>query len=156
MATNCSEGVYTVSYTDTDTQSIIVNKLTLNQSVLDIALLGQARAEYGQIFDENVLHLLENFASYEDQDNPGNPDPTNTYGGLLSHPTKGQKWYNKTQNRLFTYDGSKWNTMGNIDDVGGNSGVIAHGSYIPLPISPITGYQFSYEECSWIVSMFNF
>jgi hypothetical protein len=156
MATNCSEGVYTISYTDTDTQSITVNKLTLNQSTLDIALLGQGRTEYGQVFDENILHLLENFASYEDSNNPGNPDPNNTYSGLLSNPTKGQKWYNKTQNRLFTYDGSAWHSMGNIDDVAGNFGIIAHGSYVPRPISPITGYEFTYEECSWVVSMWNF
>jgi hypothetical protein len=156
MATNCSEGVYTISYTDTDTQPITINKLTLNQSTLDIALLGQGRTEYGQVFDENILHLLENFASDEDPNNPGNPDPANNYGNLLSYPTKGQKWYNKTQNRLFTYDGSAWHGMGNIDDVAGNFGIIAHGAYLPRPISPITGYEFTYEECSWVVSMWNF
>lgn len=156
MATNCSDGIYTISYTDLSKNPIQINKKTLNQSVVDIALLGRARKEYGDVFDENILHILENFASPEDAANPGNPDLDSTYADLLSKPIEGQKWFNKTQKRMFIYDGSIWKPLGAISDVGGNSGVIAHGMSLPRPVSATTGYQFSYEECSWIVSMFNF
>lgn len=156
MATDCSDGIYTLNYTDLDKTPITINKKTLNQSVLDIALLGRTRKEYGEVFDENILHLLENFASEEDLQNPGNPDLTETYADLLSRPVQGQKWYNKTQKSLYTYDGTQWNALGVIGDAAGNSGIIAHGMALPRPISTTTGYQFTYEECSWIVSMFNF
>lgn len=156
MATDCSDGIYTLNYTNLDKTPITINKKTLNQSILDIALLGRTRKEYGEVFDENILHLLENFASEEDPTNPGNPDLSRTYADLLVNPIQGQKWFNKTQGRLFHYDGQFWNGLGGIGDIGGNSGIIAHGASLPLPISASTNYHFTYDECTWIVSMFNY
>jgi hypothetical protein len=54
-----------------------------------LTLPGQGKTDYGQFFDENVLHLLENFASL---DSPGNP-------------TTGQLWYNLSDFRLRYYVG---------------------------------------------------
>lgn len=156
MATNCSDGIYTIHYTDTSKNPITVNKKTINQGIVDLTFFGKSRKEYGEEFDENLLHLLENFAAVEDADAPGNPDLTQTFGGLLANPSVGQKWYNKTQKNIYVYDGVHWNPLGAIGDVAGNSGIIAHGQQLPLPVSPITGYQFSYPECAWIVSMYNF
>lgn len=156
MANNCADGVYTLSYTDTTRNPITVNKKTLIQNVLDITLLGKSRKEYGEVFDENILHLLENFSCPEDANNPGNPDFNQSYSNLLEQPTKGQLWFNSTQSKIFLFDGQRWNAMGETSDIGGNSGIIAHGQQLPRPISPITGYQFAYSECSWIVSPFNF
>lgn len=156
MTTNCGDGVYNLSYTDTTRNPIVVNKKTLIQNVLDITLLGKSRMEYGEVFDENILHLLENFSCPEDASNPGNPDLTQAFSNLLEQPTKGQTWFNSTKLKIFVFDGNRWNALGAASDIGGNSGVIAHGQPLPRPISPVTGYQFSYDECSWIVSPFNF
>lgn len=156
MANNCADGVYNIHYTDTNKNPITINKKTLVQDVLDIILLGKARKEYGEVFDENILHILENFASPENVDNPGNPDFNQTYSNLLEHPTTGQLWYNTTQNKIFIYDGQTWIAMGESSDVAGNSGIIAHGQQLPKPISVLTGYEFDYSECSWIVSPFNY
>jgi hypothetical protein len=156
MANNCADGVYNIDYTDNTLNPIVVNKQTLIQNVLDITLLGQGRKEYGEIFDENILHLLENFSCPEDPINLGNPNLTKTTSNLLEHPTKGQLWYNSTTLRLYVYNGSSWFALSTSSDIGGNSGIIADGMQLPRPISPITGYEFQYSECSWIVSPFNF
>jgi hypothetical protein len=156
MANNCADGVYNIHYTDISKNPIVVNKKTLIQDALDITLLGKSRKEYGESFDENILHILENFASPEDANNPGTPDFSAVYANLLEHPTQGQLWYNTTKLRLYVYDGQRWIAHSTSSDIGGNSGIIAHGQQLPRPISQITGYQFTYEECSWIVSPFNF
>lgn len=156
MANNCSDGVYNLEYTDNTKNPIVVNKKTLIQDVLDITLLGKSRKEYGQEFNENILHMLENFSCPEDANNPGNPDLDQTYANLLEQPTEGQVWYNSTQLRIYVYDGSGWIATSLLSDIAGNSGIIAHGEYMPKPVSTITGYEFSYDECSWVVSPFNF
>jgi hypothetical protein len=156
MANNCADGTYTLEYTDNSKNPIIVNKKTLVQDIVDITLLGKSRLEYGEVFDENILHILENFASPENPGNPGTPDYTQIYSNLLQQPTQGQIWYNTTQERYFFYDLGNWNALSSMTDIGGNSGIIMSGQMLPLPVSPITGYQFKYEECSWVVAPFGF
>ena len=156
MATNCATGVYTLSYTDNTKNPITVNKQTLIQNIVDITLLGKARKEYGEVFDANLVHMLENFACPENPSNPGNPNLNITVANVLEQPTQGQLWYNTTQLKLFVYSGTAWVPLGAASDIGGNSGIIAHGEQLPLPISPITGYQFTYDQCNWMVSPFNF
>ena len=156
MANNCADGVYNLHYTDNSKNPITVNKKTLVQDIIDIILLGKSRKEYGEVFNENMLHLLENFSCQEDVANPGNPDLNKTHSNLLENPIEGQLWYNSTKQKLYSFDGIKWNGLGVASDIGGNSGIIAHGNQLPRPISPITGYEFPYDECSWIVSPFNF
>lgn len=156
MTIYCSDNVYNISYTDSTKGSLQVLKKALVADVLDIALVGKNRLEYGEIFNENVLHLLENFAAPENPSIKNIPDISKTTGTLLQHPTNGQTWYNTTQKRFFVYDNVRgWLPLGTNDDVGGNRGVIAHGMQLPLPVSPVTLTQFTYDECSWNVSPFN-
>lgn len=150
---NCADNSYTIYYTNLDSGSIQIRKSALITDEFDIALIGKTRLEYGEIFNENLLHVLEHFAVEEDGLNPGNPDLALTFGDLLSHPTTGQIWYNKTQERPFIYIDGSWVVLASLNDAGGNSGVIAHGEQIPLPVKP-NGDAFDESECVWTVSPF--
>ncbi len=152
---NCADNAYVIYYTNLDKGTIQIQKSALITDELDIALIGKTRLEYGEIFNENLLHILEHFACPEEIGNPGVPDLNRAYGTLLEHPTTGQIWYNKTQNKPFVYTSTgSWRALSSINDIGGNSGVIAHGQFLPLPISQ-DGYNFSLDECTWTVSPFN-
>ena len=152
---NCSDNSYVIYYTNLDKGTIQIQKSALITDELDIALIGKTRLEYGEIFNENLLHLLEHFACPEAPGNSGVPDLAVAYGTLLEHPTIGQIWYNKTQNKPFIYSSSEeWTPIGSINDVAGNSGVIAHGQFLPMPIAS-DGYNFSIDECVWTVSPFS-
>lgn len=151
---NCADNSYVIYYTNLDKGTIQIQKSALITDKLDIALIGKTRLEYGEIFNENLLHVLEHFACPEVPGNPGNPDLSLTYAGLLEHPSVGQIWYNKTQNKPFVYTShGTWRAMASLNDVGGNSGVIAHGEFIPMPIGQ-DGYNFAIDECAWTVSPF--
>lgn len=157
MATNnCSKNLYTVSFTDQNKDDIFVSKGELITDRADIAFVGKTKRDYGEIFNENVLHLLENFACPEDPLNVGNPDLSVAFGALLENPIEGQVWFNTTQGRPFRYNGIEWLAMGTGCDVAGNYGVLAHGQQLPHPVCPVTGYVFQYEECSWVVSPFTY
>ena len=152
---NCSDNSYVIYYTNLDQGTIQIQKSALITDELDIALIGKTRLEYGEIFNENIVHVLEHFACPEQTGNPGFPDLNQAFGNLLENPTIGQIWYNKTQNKPFVYIGNgEWRGTSELSDVGGNSGVLAHGQYLPLPISP-NGYNFTLSECSWTVSPFH-
>jgi len=143
-----------VRFTDPANGTITVGKNALITDEADIAFPGKSRLEYGKIFNENVVHILENFACPEDADNPGNPDFDTAHEELLERPVYGQFWYNSTNTRLYFWDGTKWVPLSRMDDVAGNSGVISHGQNIPLPVSSVTGYQFTADECVFFVSPF--
>jgi hypothetical protein len=138
--------VYKIQFTDVEKTPIFIPDDTLNTS-LDITLIGKSTMEYGEIFDENVLHLLENFACEESTVVGGIPNPVTKFSNLLDNPVEGQFWFNKTQGILNYWTGSRWQEFGSRDDYSGNSGIIAHGQQIPLPASAS-----SYDECSWFVS----
>jgi hypothetical protein len=162
MAAFSNNGVYVISFTDVTKGTISIPKDALISDRFDITLIGKSRLEYGEIFDENVLHLVENFASYQDP-SPAivgtiQPDLSQSTSPLLQTPTEGQFWYNKgkrsgnsidvTNKGLYTYSTSgTWNVIKMRGDVAGNSGIIAHGQQIPLPDGIST-----YAECSWFVS----
>ncbi len=152
---NCSDNSYVIYYTNLDNGTIQIQKSALILDELDIALIGKTRLEYGEIFNENLLHVLEHFACPEQSGNPGQPDLSVAYGTLLEHPVVGQIWYNKTQNKPFIWTANDgWTALGSVNDVAGNSGVIAHGQFLPMPIAS-DGYNFALEECVWTVSPFN-
>lgn len=87
----------------------------------DIDLIGRGHSLWGEHVLENLLHLLENFASEQDPiaaaGSPSviQPDPTLTFGA--STPVEGQLWYNKTSRSLYMYSGTgspitlNWNEM---------------------------------------------
>jgi hypothetical protein len=74
--------------------------LTLDDGVLDtttsLSLVGRNFVGYGEIQNENFVHLLENFAG-------ANPP---------SRPIAGQSWFNTQNNVLHVYDGTKWVVVG--------------------------------------------
>jgi hypothetical protein len=163
MVAFTNNGVYVISYTDVVKGTISIPKEALIADRLDVTLIGKSRLEYGELFDDNVLHLMENFASYQDP-SPAisgtiQPDLSQATAPMLQNPTEGQFWYNKGKNNgiagvdtthrgLYCLDSSnKWNPIKLRGDIAGNSGIIAHGQQIPLP----DGIN-SYAECSWFVS----
>lgn len=148
---NCSDNVYVIKYTDKSKGTITITKSSLVTNLLDIALVGKSRLDYGEVFNENLLHLLENFACPEDAANPETPDFAIAFGTLLQNPVDGQKWYNSTRKRLYLFSNDEWHPQGRDGDVAGNSGIAAHGTYIPRPVG-IDGYVFPYTECSMVVS----
>lgn len=156
MAILCYDDTYVIRFTDSRKGTISIPKKALITDVLDIALVGKNRLDYGEVFDENMLHLLENFSAPElPSSNPVQPDISKTTNQLLSNPIEGQVWYNSSKKRHYCYNNSRWLPLGTNDDVAGNRGVISSGLQLPRPVSPITGYQFLYSECSWNVSAFN-
>ena len=152
---------YKVKHTDKSKSSIEVHETSMDDS-LDVFLPGRIRLEWGEEINENFLRLLENFACSSDPNNNNNPNlsnvsiPTTNNQKLLANPVEGQLWFNTTNNLLYSYTGSFWKpyviTGGNY---GANWGQIRHGEQLPLPVSP-NGYQFSYDECIWSVSPFNY
>lgn len=74
--------------------------LTLNDGELNtstsLSLLGKNYIGYGELQNENFIHLLENFAG-------PNPPP---------RAISGQTWFDTGRNILNVYDGSNWNLLG--------------------------------------------
>jgi hypothetical protein len=153
--TTLLENTYVINYTDSSEGTIAIPKGALITDELDIILLGKRKENYGQIFNENAIHILENFACQEDPNSPGTPNLALTYSTLLQNPTFGQFWYNTTQKRMFFYNtAGEWKSLAKGDDVAGNWGVIAHGATLPVPTGYFGGYNFDITECSWIVTPF--
>lgn len=76
-------------------QLIVLEDGTVDTST-SIGLVGRNYVGYGDIQNENFLHILENFA---------NTNPP-------ARPIEGQLWYNTTNDLLNVYDGSKWVIVG--------------------------------------------
>ena len=77
--------------------------VVLEDSILDnstsIGLLGRNYTGYGEVQNENFLHLLENFS--------------NTTSPL--RPLSGQLWYNSTTKTLKLYNGDQWKSAASAD-----------------------------------------
>ena len=85
---------YTIDKSDAGKTPIVVNDGTVDTST-SIGLIGKNYTRFGEILNENLLHLLENFSS----------------GTAPNNPTEGQLWYDTTNSRLMLYDG-QWYTIG--------------------------------------------
>jgi hypothetical protein len=68
-------------------------------TTLDVKLIGKNYAGYGEIQNENLVFLLENFAS------PTQPP----------RPLSGQVWFDSSNNKLKFYDGTKFKTTGGAE-----------------------------------------
>jgi hypothetical protein len=87
----------------------IVNKFdgtliaTVEDGTIDnttnLRFIGKNYAGYGEIQNENFLHLLENFAS----------------GSQPSRPISGQIWFDTSNSKLKFYDGTKFRTTGGAE-----------------------------------------
>jgi hypothetical protein len=147
---------YVVHFTDVNATPISVYEQSVDDTSTDISIFGYIRLSYGEALQENLLHVLENFACPEDPLVPGIPDLATTYGNLLQNPTRGQFWYNSTARSINYWTGTNWVPMRGGEDVAANWGTIGHGEQLPRPISPTTGYEFDYDECIWSVAPANY
>jgi hypothetical protein len=64
----------------------------VDQSSTDLSLIGKNYSGFGEIFNENLIKLLENFASAD----------------VPLHPIRGQIWFDTSENRLKVYNGTEF------------------------------------------------
>jgi microcystin-dependent protein len=91
---------YQINFTDSVNKGFIqVDNNTVNTET-SLSLPGRTKSDYGAIINENLLHLLENFAN-------NNPP---------SNPVEGQLWYDNTigVDQLKVYDGAQWVSASSI------------------------------------------
>ena len=80
---------------------VSIDDQTINTTATDLRLVGRNYAGYGEIQNENFLHLLENFA------NTAAP----------SRPIAGQIWFDSSTSvkKLKFYDGARWKAVNGPD-----------------------------------------
>lgn len=83
---------YTVQFSDTGKSPIIVAEYTLDTTSTSISLLGKHYDGYGTVEQNNVLHMLENFAN--------SAPPVN--------PIEGQLWFDNSTGELNIYKDLDW------------------------------------------------
>lgn len=99
-----------MSYTIYKTNGIQL--LTLLDGTLNnqygVNLVGKNYINYGTVQNENFVYLLENFAS----------------GTAPAYPLAGQLWYNTASNTISFYDGTTFNGLANVSQLGGGIGTL--------------------------------
>jgi hypothetical protein len=73
---------------------------TIDVATTDLTLIGKGYAGFGEKLNENLIKLLENF------NNTSAP----------SNKQQGQLWYDKTNNQINVYTGSKWKPVGSTNN----------------------------------------
>lgn len=139
---------YQILYTKTQ-QPIIINKKQ-KFDINSIQLFGKNVDEWGLEFNNNLLHILENFACPSSNENLLMPD-NSASNSILSSPIIGQKWYSTTTKRIHTWTGVEWSPLNSYKSISGNSGLIFSGEYIPIP-TDINGTPYELEDCAIIVA----
>ena len=86
---------YTVDYSESGKTPIVVNDGTVNTST-SVKLIGKNYNRFGEYLNENMLHLLENFAATT----------------APSNPTEGQLWYDTSKSQLYLYESGEWYPIG--------------------------------------------
>ena len=89
---------YTINLTNG--QELILGGLSdgsVDNSATSLTLIGKNYAGYGEILNENLVHLLENFASPNSGATSGPPNPL-----------AGQLWWDTTNKILRVYSGTSW------------------------------------------------
>lgn len=88
---------YIINRTD-GTQLSVIEDGTIDQTTT-LKLVGKNYAGYGEIQNENFLHLLENFSS----------------ANQPARPLSGQVWFDSSVKKLKFYDGTKFRTTGGAE-----------------------------------------
>ncbi len=86
---------YTIDYSESGKTPIVVNDGTVDTST-SLKLIGKNYNRFGEYLNEDLLHLLENFAGVTAPDNP----------------TEGQLWYDTSESYLKIYEAPEWYTIG--------------------------------------------
>ena len=73
---------------------------TIDVATTDLSLIGKGYAGFGEALNENLVKLLENF------NNTSAP----------ANKVQGQMWYDKTNNQINVYTGSKWKPVGSTSN----------------------------------------
>lgn len=76
-------------------QLVVLQDGSLDTST-SVGLVGRNYVGYGEIQNENFLHLLENFAN----------------DSAPSRPIPGQIWFHTVENTAYIYDGNQWGVIG--------------------------------------------
>tara|TARA_B110000046_G_scaffold166207_1_gene182948 strand:- start:6531 stop:7442 length:912 start_codon:yes stop_codon:yes gene_type:complete len=85
---------YTIDYSNSGKTAIVVNDGTIDTST-SIGLIGKNYTRFGETLNENMLHLLENFAN----------------GTAPTNPTEGQLWYDSANSQMKFYDNGVWTAL---------------------------------------------
>ena len=86
---------YTINKTDGSVLTEIVDG-SIDQTASDLTLIGKNSSSYGEFLNENLIHMLENFA------NTSSPN----------YPIAGQLWFDTSEGRLKVYDGNIFKVSG--------------------------------------------
>jgi len=86
---------YTINKTDGSELTQLLDS-AIDQTSTDLTLLGKNVSNYGESFNENLVHLLENFAN----------------STAPNYPILGQIWFDTSDGRLKVYDGTGFRTSG--------------------------------------------
>jgi hypothetical protein len=100
---------YLVNKTDGELLATILDGQT-NGSASSIVLIGKQVTGYGEVQNENFVHIMENFANTVDP----------------SHPLAGQLWWNTGNNTMQVFDGSAWRPVTGFT----SSATMPSGSYV--------------------------
>jgi len=87
---------YTINKTDGSILTDNIADGTVDTTATDLTLIGKNAVNYGEAFNENFVHLLENFAN--------SSSPPNALVGQL--------WYDTSDGRLKIYSGTGFKTTG--------------------------------------------
>ena len=84
---------------------------TIDVATTDIALIGKGYAGFGEVLNENLVKILENF------NNTSAP----------ANKIQGQLWYDKTNNQINVYTGNKWKPVGSTTNSASQPGNAVQG-----------------------------
>jgi len=107
---------YTINRTSSPASGIIVADGSLN-TTFDIQLIGKGYTNYGELIQENILHVMENFAR----------------GTAPTSPTPGQLWFNTSTSILSVRtDGGLWLSLSEPAAASINNSHIQSGALIEI------------------------